>query len=199
MMQKKWPIRRTLRALHRDAGYLAIGLTFVYAVSGIAVNHIKDWDPNFTQIDTTRTIALDPALSTIRLTQDPAAARRVAASTLAALGRKDEIKDVYAVDDAHVDVTLDGTMLYVDARAGSVREEGQKARFLLRVANWLHLNRGKQAWTFIADGYAGLLLFLAASGLFMLPGKLGLRGRGAILTGLGALVPALYVVLSGGP
>jgi uncharacterized protein len=199
MTPKKWPIRRTLRALHRDAGYLAIGLTLVYAVSGLAVNHIADWDPNFTQIDRTVPVKLDPALRAVQMTQDPAAARRVARTTLEALGRDDEVKDVYAVDDGHVDITLDGTMMYVDLQQGLVREEGQKDRLLLRLANWLHLNRGKKAWTFIADGYAVLLLYLATSGLFMLPGKLGLRGRGAILTGLGALVPALYVVLSGGP
>jgi hypothetical protein len=177
MIPKKWPIRRYLRALHRDAGYLAIGLTFIYAVSGLAVNHIADWDPNFTQVDHTRPIALDPEFRSLRLSQDPAAARRVAESTLAALARVDEVKDVYAVDDAHVDITLDGTMLYVDVAQSLVREEGQRERFLLRVANWLHLNRGKKAWTFIADGYALLLLFLATSGLFMLPGKLGLKGR----------------------
>ncbi len=34
--------RPTLRALHRDIGYLAVGLTFVYAASGLAVNHIED-------------------------------------------------------------------------------------------------------------------------------------------------------------
>jgi len=196
---RKWPIRRYLRALHRDAGYLAVGLTFIYALSGLAVNHIKDWDPNFTQIDRTLPLRLDPKFQNVRLTLDPPAARAVAHATMAALGRDDVVRDVYAVDDTHVDVTLDGTMLYVDVAKGVVREEGQKDRFALRIANWLHLNRGKPAWTFIADGYAVFLLFLATSGLFMIPGKLGLRGRGAILTGLGALVPALYVILSGGP
>lgn len=196
---RKWPIRRWLRALHRDAGYLAVGLTFIYALSGISVNHIRDWDPNFTQVDRTHALPLDPALASVKLTQDPGAARRVADQAMRALGRRDPVRDVYAVDDTHVDVTLDGTMLYVDVAQGSVREEGQKERLLLRVANWLHLNRGKKAWTFIADGYAILLLYLATSGLFMLPGKLGLRGRGAVLTALGALVPVLYVVLSGGP
>jgi uncharacterized protein len=196
---KRLPIRRYLRALHRDSGYLAVGLTFVYAASGLAVNHIADWDPNFTQIDRTVPVALDPALSHVRLTEDAPASRRVATATMRALGRDDAVKDVYAVDDSHVDVTLEGTMLYVDVGRGLVREEGQRERFLLRLANWLHLNRGKKAWTAIADGYAVLLLFLATSGLFMLPGKLGLLGRGAILTGVGALVPILYVVLSGGP
>ncbi len=43
------------------------------------------------------------------------------------------------------------------------------------------------------------LLFLALSGLFMIPGRKGLLGRGAIVLLLGAAVPIAYVVLSGGP
>ena len=42
--------RPWLRAVHRDVGYVAVGLTFVYALSGLAVNHITDWtdgDPSF--------------------------------------------------------------------------------------------------------------------------------------------------------
>jgi hypothetical protein len=44
-----------------------------------------------------------------------------------------------------------------------------------------------------------LLLLLAGSGLFMIPGKKGLIGRGALIAAAGAAVPVLYVVLSGGP
>ena len=38
--------RKTLRSLHRDIGYLAVGLTITYAISGIAVDHIDEWNPN---------------------------------------------------------------------------------------------------------------------------------------------------------
>jgi len=44
-----------------------------------------------------------------------------------------------------------------------------------------------------------LLLYLAISGIFMIKGKLGLRGRGGALITVGIAVPILYVVLSGGP
>src|SRR5262245_1888964 len=41
VIKKRW--RAWLRAIHRDVGYAAIGFTVIYAVSGIAQNHIEDW------------------------------------------------------------------------------------------------------------------------------------------------------------
>jgi hypothetical protein len=181
--------RPWLRALHRDIGYVVVGLTFVYALSGLAVNHIADWDPSFRQIE--RVTALSKPIDA----DETAAARQV----LAELRVTEAPKEVYTVDDETFDIVLENRTLHVDRKKQSVFEEGQEPRFFLRLANWLHLNRGKAAWTAIADGYAVLLLFLASSGLFMLPGRKGLLGRGGVLVTLGALVPALYVVLSGGP
>jgi uncharacterized protein len=35
------------RVVHRSLGYLCAGLTLVYAASGLAVNHVADWNPNY--------------------------------------------------------------------------------------------------------------------------------------------------------
>lgn len=183
---RRW--RPALRALHRDIGYLAVGLTFVYAASGLAVNHIEDWDPNFEQFERTHTLA-EP------LPDDEQAA---AAQVLEQLDIDDPIRDVFLYE-GELDIQLDNRSLFVDGKAMTILDRGQEARPLLRVANWLHLNRGKQAWTIVADGYAIFLLFLATSGMFMLPGKQGLRGRGWIFVLIGAGVPIAYVALSGGP
>lgn len=193
----KW--RKWLRALHRDAGYLAVGLTFVYAISGIAINHIDDWDPNFTAVEATYQFPSELGTLDRFESSDPAKTKAAAQRVLVALGRTDPIQDAYALDETHLDITLEHTTLFVDTSARTIREEGQKPRLLLRAANWLHLNRGKKAWTYIADGYAALLIVLATSGLFMLKGKQGLVGRGGVLALLGAAVPIIYVTLSGGP
>ena len=37
-------------------GYVAVGLTFIYALSGLAVNHIADWDPNFENFEREQTV-----------------------------------------------------------------------------------------------------------------------------------------------
>src|SRR5688572_31795033 len=56
---RRFKLRPWLRALHRDLGYLAVGLTVMYALSGLAVNHIADWDPSFVQIEREFTVAID--------------------------------------------------------------------------------------------------------------------------------------------
>jgi hypothetical protein len=181
--------RPLVRAWHRDLGYLLVGLTFVYAVSGIAVNHVADWDPNFQSYRKTHRLPPNPAADDAALTAD----------VLRRLAIRAEPREVYRASRERFDITLPDRTLHVNPVTGSVVEQGQKPRLLLRLANWLHLNRGKKAWTLIADLYAGGLLLLAVSGLFMLPGKNGLRGRGAVLVTLGVAVPVLYVLLSGGP
>ena len=55
LIAKRW--RGWLRAIHRDVGYLAVGLTLVYAISGLAINHINDWDPNWKTYERERVIA----------------------------------------------------------------------------------------------------------------------------------------------
>lgn len=181
--------RATVRSWHRDLGYLLVGLTIVYAVSGLAVNHISDWDPNFRSYRTVHQLR----------TPLPEEDRALTAEVLRQLGVEATPKEVFRAAPDRLDLTLENRTLRVDPTTGRVVEDGQKPRFFLRAANWLHLNRGKKAWTVVADLYAAGLLLLAISGLFMLPGKNGLKGRGGILVALGLAVPVLYVVLSGGP
>jgi uncharacterized protein len=181
--------RPWLRAIHRDAGYFGVGLTLVYALSGLAVNHIADWDPSFRQI--AKTHQLPGPL--------PSDAEALGKRVLRALAIEERPSEVYAAGDDAVDVVLEHRTLHVTPSSGKVVEEGQSPRWFLRAANWLHLNRGKKAWTYVADTYALILLYLAISGLFMLPGRKGLLGRGALIAALGAAVPVSYVLLSGGP
>jgi hypothetical protein len=185
VIHKRW--RAWLRAIHRDFGYVAVGFTVIYALSGLAINHIKDWDPSFTSSEITKTIA--PIGDDV---PDDVAVQRVTAAV--GMDRPD---DVFRAGDelrlgyaSGAQVTVVGDQVTIQDRS---------PRLFFRVANWLHYNRGKKAWTYVADVYAVMLLYLAISGIFMIKGRLGLRWRGAILVSLGIAAPAGYVVLSGGP
>jgi hypothetical protein len=179
-------MRSFIRAIHRDAGYLAVGLTLVYALSGLAVNHIADWDPNFRSFERVHEIAIpagddatqsNAVLSALKISQPP--------------------REIYRASAHLLEISFDKRTLHVDTESGRVVDEGQEPRFFLRAANWLHLNRGKKAWRWFADSYAVGLLLLAATGIFMLPGKRGIRGRGAILIAFGVALPTIYLALAG--
>lgn len=187
--KKKARLRPWLRAVHRDVGYLAVGLTFVYALSGLAVNHITDWadgDPSFHTYSEVREVG--PLAGDDQAIADHLRRR---------LGVEQSPREIYRAGDEQLDILFDKRSLHVNPRTGRVVDEGQRPRLLLRAANWLHLNRGKKAWTYAADAYAAGLLWLATSGMLMIAGKKGLLGRGAVLVGLGVLVPVLYVTLAG--
>jgi hypothetical protein len=182
--RKRVQWRALLRAVHRDVGYTAVGLTFVYAVSGLAVNHVAQWDPNFTSRTTARDLG-------VPLPDDDPAAKRL---VLEKLGIPEEPREVYREGD-ELELLFEHRTLHVAVATGHVVDEQQRPRFFVRAANWLHLNRGKKAWTYFADSYAVGLLFLATSGLFMIPGKKGLLGRGVFFVAAGIAIPLAYLAL----
>lgn len=184
LIKKRW--RAWLRAFHRDFGYLAIGFTVIYAVSGIAQNHIEDWgDVSYKSYESTKTIAAIPddvpddvAIETVA---DAAALGTPSASFRAG----DEVRLEYANG---AKATAIGTELTI---------QGRERRAFIGAANWLHTARNKSGWRYVADAYALLLLYLAISGIFMIKGRLGLKWRGALLISLGVSVPVAAVMLSG--
>jgi hypothetical protein len=183
--KKRW--RAWLRAIHRDVGYLAVGFTIIYAISGIAMNHIDSWDPSFRA--ESRTLSITPVAD--ELDDDEAAAYVSKAAGLEAPSTVyragDEVRLEY---ENGTKVTAIGEQVTVQARSD---------RFFFRAAVWLHATRGKTAWKYISDIYAILLLYLAFSGLLMIKGRLGFKWRGSILVATGIAVPVMYIVLSGGP
>ena len=256
--------RLSLRNLHRDFGFFAVGLTVIYALSGLAVNHIGQWDPNFSHYERLKTVekplpeneseAAAAVMSELEIDDQPldvfTTRNTLVRYDIELPGKKvqvrpdrDEIEvteegkegsTVYPLGDGlpekdwdaaitalhrigiaieptkvervtipvrDIDIIFDNRNLTVqDYKTGyDVYDIGQKPRFFLRTANWLHLNRGKAAWTWISDGYAIVLMFLAFSGMLMVRGKKGLIGRGGIFLLLGIAVPVIYLIVSGGP
>ncbi|MBA3397024.1 MAG: hypothetical protein H0T89_30625 [Deltaproteobacteria bacterium] len=183
--KKRW--RAWLRAVHRDVGYLAVGFTVIYALSGIAMNHVDDWNYNYNSSE--RSLTITPVPDDIT---DEAAGKLVADA--AGLGKPDTI--FRAGDEVRLEY---GNGTKVTAIGDAVTVQEVKSRFFFRAATWLHAAKGKTGWKYIADAYAILLLYLAISGLFMIKGKLGLRWRGTILVAAGFTIPITYLLVTGGP
>jgi len=183
--RRRFQWRRWNNVLHRDLGYLCVALTVVYAISGIAVNHIGDWNPNY-EIERIER-SFEPIPVSDRETMVAQAVER-----LELPGLPDES---FRSDPATVQLFYEGWSVEVRATEGTALIERARGRFLLKDFNDLHLNRPKGLWTWVADVYAGFLLLLAVTGMFVLKGKKGLSGRGKWFVLAGLILPVVLVIL----
>jgi hypothetical protein len=177
--------RKLIIATHRDVGYFFAGLTVLYAISGVAVNHIDDWNPNYV----IRTEAVDVGVLPFGTPAE------LATEVLGRMGIEEQPKSVSRVGQQHLKIFFDQRTLTVELPGGRVVDEHARRRFAFFEVNYLHLNHGKGFWTWFADIYAVGLLILACTGIFILPGKKGLGGRGRWLLIAGMAIPLVYIVL----
>ncbi len=169
--------------LHRDVGYLVFGLTVVYAVSGIALNHMADWNPNYRKVE--RVLDIGP-LDRERPEEE------LARTVLQRLKAGGIPKGTFQSDPDTLQVYVEGASYTVDLPTGKVLYEAIRTRPVLHAMNRLHVNAPKRLWTWIADIYAAALLLVGFTGLFILRGRNGLKGRGAWLTATGCVLPLGY-------
>jgi hypothetical protein len=191
-MASRW--RRWNTAIHRDLGYLCAGLTLVYALSGVAVNHRADWNPSYRITSRTVAVTVGDGMVAGRGRAAGAEEREVAA-VLDALGIPGPVRGTFRPDASTLEIFVEGGAITVDLDAGEARFDRVRERTGLRQANYLHLNQPKRWWTWMADLYALALVVLAVTGLFVLRGRNGITGRGAWLTALGVAVPVGFLLL----
>ncbi len=180
-------IRRWNQAIHRDLGYFFSAMTIIYAISGIALNHIKEWDPNYHI--THREVQVRSGI------EHDGFDRTAALTMLEEFGEEGNYKKHYFPDESTLKIFLDGGSLTVDTPSGSGILEHARRRAVFFEVNYLHYNTPRQLWTWFSDIFAGALVVLAISGLFILKGSKGITGRGAWLTAAGFLIPAIFLIL----
>jgi uncharacterized protein len=180
-------IRRFIRLLHRDIGYVAFGLTIIYSISGIAVNHVNDWNPNYIITKDTLSIPLhiDSSFSSEVLVDN----------FIESYSIKDSLKSYFRSSPSSIDIFFNNKTLSASFSKNIAVLENVKSRTIIRETNFLHLNNPKKLWTWVADIFALSLIILAGTGLFMIKGKNGIKGRGKWFTVLGVLIPIIFLGL----
>ncbi len=180
-------IRKWSRILHRDIGFFFIGTTIVYALSGIALNHMKDWNPNYS-------VKVKEFNTSINLTKTPQIESNIL-NLLDDLNYKGEYRKHYYPDKSTIKIFLDGgSSIMVDLDKGFGRAEYLKKRPVFYSVNYLHYNPNHW-WKWFSDIYAVALILFAVTALFMVRGKKGITGAGGIYTILGILIPILFLMI----
>lgn len=180
-------IRKWSRILHRDFGFFFIGTALIYGISGIALNHMSDWDPNYS-------VELKQFTSSIPLH----ASNQIKSNILQLLDEidnRDNYKKHYYPKPQQLKIFLKGgSSIVVDTYSGKGTAEYLKKRPLFYQSNYLHYNPNR-AWTWFSDAFALALILFALSSLFMTKGKNGILGRGGIYALLGILIPLLFLLI----
>jgi len=183
-MKFQW--RKWFRVVHRDFGYLFFGLTLVYSISGIALNHLDDWNPNY--IIVRKEITLDNPGRIYR-----GITKAEVRELMEELGEK-SYKNHYFPEKDQLKVFLKGGSAVINTETGNGLLERVTRRSFFREMNYLHYNP-QVSWTWISDVFAGALIILAITGLFLVRGAKGISGRGAWLTILGIIIPLVFLLI----
>ncbi len=171
-------------AIHRDAGYFLTGLVVIYCLSGLALNHVDDWNPDF--VITKRNIIIPDVLL-----QTPIDHEKVAAISRLA---DEPYYTLYDFPTATMmKIYYQNATMLVDLSEQRGAFEKLERRVIFFDANILHRNTVK-SWKWAADILAVLLIAVNITGLMIVKGKNGFLGRGKWFF-LAGLVPPMIAVL----
>lgn len=178
--KSKW--RKMLRSLHRDLGYFFVGLTCIYALSGILLNvKIEGKDSAYAEIVTEKKL------------ETPCSAEEL----------KSNWNNLFPEGPVltHISPYKDDYTLYIKGGEGHYSPDKAlihfriyKERKFIKFINDIHYNQAKR-FTWMAHLFAIILLFFAISGLFLVKGKNGLARRGIWLLVAGVLLPIIVYYL----
>jgi len=174
------------RITHRDIGYLIAGLTMIYAISGIALNHKNDWNPNYifdNRPFTTNAKILHETFN-----------KEAAIEILKSIQLEKEFKTYYFPVGNMLTIYINGGLVHINVNTGEgVIERISKRPFFYHI-NLLHYNPGKW-WKYFSDIYCVALITVTITGLFIIKGKNGITKRGAILTIAGIILPIIFLLI----
>ena len=168
-------------------GYILTGLTVIYSISGIAVNHVDDWNPNYVIERKTVFLSLDENVKS--------STSSLVDAILKESGVNEPAKKSFRPDSNTIKVFTQNSKLHYDLKTEALTLESVKSRTGIRETNFLHLNAPKKIWTYVADAFAVSLIFLAISGLFLIKGKNGFKWRGALFLIAGIIIPVIFLLV----
>ncbi|QKG79626.1 PepSY-associated TM helix domain-containing protein [Tenuifilum thalassicum] len=179
-------LSKLLRVIHRDFSYFFTGMILLYAITGILLNHARDWNPYYS-LDV-KTVKVELPTDTNRINDN------LLLKTFQVFGET-EIRSYYYPDSSTLKVFLKNGTATVNLNEQIALIENSYRRPILYQLNLMHKNRPKAWWTWFSDIFAIGLITITLTGLFLIKGKNGITRRGAILVAAGLILPILAIFL----
>lgn len=182
-------IRKWSRAVHRDLSFFFAGVIIIYAVSGICLNHKREFNSNYSlkRYD----IVLDGHFPMKAADTD----RECLLSFVSQLPERESYTRHSATGETGVKIFFKGgSSLDIDLADGTAVYEKLRKRPVLGAFSRLHYNPSRW-WTWFSDIFAVSLVLITVTGIIMLKGPKGLWGRGGIELIAGIIIPLLFIFI----
>lgn len=180
-------LRKLIRVVHRDLGYIFFGASIIYGLSGIALNHLHQWNPNYIVEKKEFDSGFSGNAANISFEQVNA--------FMTQIGENDNYKKHYAPSPNLLKIFISNGNIAINMNTGKASLERVTRRPIFNQFNFLHYNHSKRLWTWFADAFAIALVLFAITGIFMIKGKKGITGRGAWLTAAGIVIPLILYLM----
>ena len=180
--------RKFFRLIHREFGYFFAAMTIIYVISGVALNHRNDWNPDMVITQYKDTIDDNISLVNVKKAE--------ANSILKTLNISDEYKSHYYPSENSLKIFLDisggNGSVVINTETRICEVEKLERRYFFYPINQMHRNSFRKVWTWVADIFAVTLIVFAVTGIFMMKGKYQLSNYGIYRVIAGALIPLIF-------
>lgn len=164
-------------------------MSILYAISGIALNHMRDFNPNF-NIHRYQ-ISVPTPLDANSMD------KQWIESLLDELDVDETYKQSYFPNPTTLKVFLKGGNFQLDVVTGKGLLETVKKRPVLYQVNFLHYNPGRW-WKWFSDVFCVAWIIISVTGLFIIKsGKHSIKKRGALWTLAGIILPVILLLIYG--
>ena len=175
---------KLLRTLHRDIAYFFLGLIIAFSISGIALNHRVNFDPQEYVVEITK-VHIPEFISK------------------ASFDDKEliEVAQQWGLDEAFrgfrhkgnkLRVFFKEAYLTVNTDTGEGELEKSKVRPILGQMTILHKSTNNW-WIWFSDIFGVAMLIIAITGAFLSKGKNGFANRGWKLSVVGLIFPFIFL------
>ncbi len=181
-------IENKLRAIHRDLGYLYVGLIVSFAFSGILMNHRQAWHPEKYTIETKRIEIQRFQEYEFVITDE------FVDNLVDELMIEDKLKR-HLVRNGQLRMMFDNTEVEIDTKTG----QGEIIHFIKTplISHLIKLHKNTSVfWIYYSDIFGLSLITIAITGTMLFTrGKYTFRKRGWKLALAGILFPIIFLAL----
>ncbi len=177
--------RHWYRTLHRDIGYFYVGLIIAFSISGIALNHRTDFDPQEYTVKTEEIqLQLPKEETSITETFFKKQLSTITDATYRGYRKRGEQYRIYLKD----------AFASINSKTGKGEIEYVKTIPVLGQMTILHKTTNVW-WIWFSDIFGIAMLVIAITGMCITKGKYSFKKRGWWLATIGLLFPFIFLFI----